>query len=114
MHTGRLSRVACAPPAMLAESSTPVPIFLRATDTPQLECLQGPSDVNFRPSDGISPTMVRLFNVYYPLRSLVLLCGEAFVICSSFLLSSRIEFGADSYLVLNLEYYYSNVIAATG
>jgi len=58
--------------------------------------------------------MVRLFNVYYPLRSLVLLCGEAFVICSSFLLASRIEFGADSYLVLNLENGYYKILAVTG
>jgi sugar transferase (PEP-CTERM system associated) len=62
----------------------------------------------------MSPTVVRLFNVYYPLRSLVLLCGEAFVICSSFLLASRIEFGADSYLVLNLENGYYKILAVTG
>lgn len=58
--------------------------------------------------------MVRLFNVYYPLRSLLLLCGEAFVICSSFIFASRIEYGADSYLVLNFEYGYYKILAATG
>jgi len=62
----------------------------------------------------MSPIVVRLFNVYYPLRSLVLLCGEAFVICSSFLLALRIEFGADSYLVLNLENGYYKILAVTG
>lgn len=58
--------------------------------------------------------MVRLFNVYYPLRSLLLLCGEVFVICSSFLVASRIEFGADSYSVLNFEYGYYKILAITG
>jgi len=58
--------------------------------------------------------MVRLFNVYYPLRSLVLLCGEAFVICSSFLVASRVEFGADSYRVLNFENGYYKILAITG
>lgn len=58
--------------------------------------------------------MVRLFNVYYPLRSVLLLCGEVFVICSSFLVASRIEFGADSHFVLNLEYGYYKILAITG
>jgi FlaA1/EpsC-like NDP-sugar epimerase len=58
--------------------------------------------------------VVRLFNVYYPLRSLLLLCGEAFVICSSFLVASRIQFGADSYFVLNFEYGYYKILAITG
>ena len=58
--------------------------------------------------------MVRLFNVYYPLRSLLLLCGEAFVICTSFIVASRIEFGADSYHALSLENGYFKILAATG
>jgi sugar transferase (PEP-CTERM system associated) len=58
--------------------------------------------------------VVRLFNVYYPLRSLLLLCGEALVICGSFIVASRIEFGADSHLVLNLEYGYYKILAVTG
>ncbi len=57
--------------------------------------------------------MVRLFNVYYPLRSLLLLCGEAFVICTSFIVASRIEFGADSHHVLSLENGYYKILAAT-
>lgn len=57
--------------------------------------------------------MVRLFNVYYPLRSLLLLCGEAVVICGSFIVASRIEFGVNSHLVLNFEYGYYKILAVT-
>ena len=47
--------------------------------------------------------MVRLFHVYYPVRTLVLLGGEAIVVCLSFLAAAWIEFGSDSYLILNYE-----------
>ncbi len=57
--------------------------------------------------------MVRLFNVYYPLRSLVLLWGEALVICGSFLVASRIEFGPNSYFVLNFQNGYYKILAVT-
>jgi sugar transferase (PEP-CTERM system associated) len=58
--------------------------------------------------------VVRLFNVYYPVRGLLLLCGEALVICGSFIVASRIAFGADSYLVLNFEYGYYKILGVTG
>jgi sugar transferase (PEP-CTERM system associated) len=61
----------------------------------------------------MSSNVVRLFNVYYPLRGLLLLCGEAFVICASFLVASRIEFGANSHLVLSFEYGYYKILAVT-
>jgi sugar transferase (PEP-CTERM system associated) len=47
--------------------------------------------------------MIRLFHVYYPVRTLVLFVCEAIVICCSFLLAAVIHFGPDSYLVLNYE-----------
>jgi len=47
--------------------------------------------------------MVRLFHVYYPVRTLVLLAGEAVAVCLSFLAATLIQFGPDSYLVLNYE-----------
>lgn len=47
--------------------------------------------------------MVRLFNVYYPVRTLVLLGGEALIISASFLAAVVICCGADAYLVLNYE-----------
>lgn len=53
--------------------------------------------------------MVRLFNVYYPLRVLALLVGEAIVICGSFLLATVIIFGPDSYLILNYENGFYNI-----
>ncbi|HMK31431.1 MAG TPA: TIGR03013 family XrtA/PEP-CTERM system glycosyltransferase [Terriglobales bacterium] len=47
--------------------------------------------------------MVRIFSVYYPVRSLVLMLGEAAVVCASFLLAALIRLGPDSYIVLNYE-----------
>src|SRR5260370_42409993 len=58
--------------------------------------------------------VVRLFNVYYPLRSFLLLIGEAIIVCGSFVVASRIEFGAESYSVLNFEDGYYKILAATG
>jgi sugar transferase (PEP-CTERM system associated) len=58
--------------------------------------------------------VVRLFNVYYPLRSLVLLAGEALIVCVSFLLAALIRFGPDSYLVLNYEYGFLKILGVTG
>jgi sugar transferase (PEP-CTERM system associated) len=62
----------------------------------------------------MSATVVRLFNVYYPLRGILLLSGEALLICLSFLAASRIEFGTNSYLLLNTENGYSKILAVTG
>ncbi len=57
--------------------------------------------------------MVRLFNVYYPVRTLVLLIGEAAVVSCSFLLALIIRFGPDSYLILNYEYGIYKILAIT-
>jgi sugar transferase (PEP-CTERM system associated) len=57
--------------------------------------------------------VIRLFNVYYPVRTLVLLAGEALVIWTSFLLAVWLRFGQDSYLVLNFEYGYYKIVAIT-
>ncbi|MCJ7502626.1 MAG: TIGR03013 family PEP-CTERM/XrtA system glycosyltransferase [Acidobacteriia bacterium] len=47
--------------------------------------------------------MLRLFNVYYPVRMLVLQGGEALIICCSFLLAVLIRLGEDTLLVLQYE-----------
>ena len=57
--------------------------------------------------------MIRLFNVYYPVRTLILLVGEAFIIWTSFLLGTVLQFGQDSYLVLNYEYGYYKILVVT-
>ena len=57
--------------------------------------------------------MIRLFNVYYPIRTLVLLIGEALIIWTSFLLGTVFEFRQDSYLVLNFEGGYYKIFAVT-
>lgn len=58
--------------------------------------------------------MVRLFNVYYPTRTLLLACGEALIICSSFLLAGLIRFGNTFSLVLNELDGYSKIALACG
>jgi sugar transferase (PEP-CTERM system associated) len=57
--------------------------------------------------------MVRLFHVYYPVRTLILLGGEAIVVCLSFLAAAWIEFGSDSYLILNYEGGLYKILATT-
>ena len=57
--------------------------------------------------------MIRLFNVYYPVRTLVLLVGEALIIWTSFLLGAVYELREDSYLVLNVEGGYIKIFAVT-
>jgi sugar transferase (PEP-CTERM system associated) len=58
--------------------------------------------------------MVRLFNVYYPARTLVLVGGEAIVVCASFLLACLIRFGPDSYLILNYENGLYKILGISG
>ncbi len=48
--------------------------------------------------------MIRLFNVYYPTRTIVLLLCEALIVSGSFLLATVMKLGPDTYLVLNYEY----------
>jgi sugar transferase (PEP-CTERM system associated) len=57
--------------------------------------------------------LIRLFNVYYPVRTLVLLIGEALIIWTSFLLGAVYELREDSYLVLNVEGGYIKIFAVT-
>jgi len=58
--------------------------------------------------------VVRLFNVYYPVRTLVLAGGEAIIVCASFLLATLLRVGSDSYLVLNYENGFYKILAVTG
>ena len=57
--------------------------------------------------------MIRLFNVYYPIRTLVLLIGEALIVWTSFLLGAIYEFREDSYLALNVEGGYYKIFGLT-
>jgi sugar transferase (PEP-CTERM system associated) len=58
--------------------------------------------------------LIRLFNVYIPVRTLVLLIGEALIVWTSFLLGAVYEFRQDSYLVLNYEGGYIKLFIFTG
>jgi sugar transferase (PEP-CTERM system associated) len=57
--------------------------------------------------------MIRVFNVYYPVRGLLLLAGEAIVICCSFLLAALIRFGGDSFFVLNDQDGFYKILVVT-
>ena len=57
--------------------------------------------------------MIRLFNVYYPIRTLILLVGEALIVWTSFLLGAVYELRQDSYLVLNYEGGYIKIFVVT-
>lgn len=58
--------------------------------------------------------MIRLFNVYYPARTLVLIAGEAVVVCLSFLVAVVVRLGPDSYIKLNYEGGYLKVLGVSG
>ena len=57
--------------------------------------------------------MIRLFNVYYPVRTLVLLGGEALLVWTSFLVATVWQHPEDSYVILNYEGGYLKILAAT-
>jgi len=66
------------------------------------------------PPDTILETaVIRLFNVYYPIRALVLVMGEALLIMTSLLLGVMLRFREDSYIVLNFEYGYDKILVLT-
>ncbi len=58
--------------------------------------------------------MIRLFKVYYPLRTLVLLVGEAMIVWLSFVMGTMLQNREDSWLLLNVENGYVKILAVTG
>lgn len=58
--------------------------------------------------------MIRLFNVYYPARTLILVAGEALVVCLSFVAATYVRMGADGFIVLNYENGYLKILGVTG
>ena len=58
--------------------------------------------------------MIRIFNVYYPARTLVLIAGEAVVVCVSFLAAVFLQVGAESYIVLNYDNGLWKIFGFTG
>ena len=57
--------------------------------------------------------MIRLFNVYYPVRTLVLLIGEALIVWTSFLLGALYAWREDIYIALNYEHGWEKICAVT-
>ena len=57
--------------------------------------------------------MIKLFNVYYPTRTIVLLLTEALIVSGSFLLATRFVLGPDTYIALNYEYGALKILTLT-
>ena len=57
--------------------------------------------------------MIRLFNVYYPVRTLILLVGEALIVVTSLLLAVVWASYPDNYLALVAEHGFLKIIAYT-
>jgi sugar transferase (PEP-CTERM system associated) len=57
--------------------------------------------------------VIRLFKVYYPLRTLVLLVGEAMIVWLSFVMGTMLQNREDSWLLLNVENGYVKILAVT-
>lgn len=58
--------------------------------------------------------VVRLFNVYYPRRILILLASDLFLVCASLLFGILLNYGHDSYLVLTYKHGLEKVVVITG
>lgn len=58
--------------------------------------------------------MIRIFNVYYPIRTILLLMSEMLIVGGSFLLAAVIILGPDTSLVLNYEYGALKIAGVTG
>lgn len=57
--------------------------------------------------------MIRLFNVYYPIRTLILLVGEALLVGTSFFLGMALQHREDLYVALNYEGGYLKILVVT-
>ncbi len=57
--------------------------------------------------------MVRLFQVYYPMRTVVLFTGEVMIIAGCFLAAVFLQSGPDSAIVLNYENGWYRILAVT-
>ena len=57
--------------------------------------------------------MIRLFNVYYPIRTLVLLIGEALIVSASFLLGTVLVLREDTYYALRNDDGFYKILGVT-
>jgi sugar transferase (PEP-CTERM system associated) len=58
--------------------------------------------------------VIRLFNVHYPKRIILLLTGEALLVCASFVLAVVVRLGDQSFRVLNDQYGFYKILVVTG
>ena len=70
-------------------------------------------DYNPSRESGVAAALIRIFNVYYPVRTLVLMSGEALMVLASLLMVTLLRCREESYLVLNFENGYLQILAVT-
>jgi sugar transferase (PEP-CTERM system associated) len=58
--------------------------------------------------------MIRIFNVYYPTRTLALLLCEALLVAGVLVLTARMQIGPDTYIALIYEYGILKILGITG
>jgi len=54
--------------------------------------------------------VIRIFNVYYPVRTIVLIMGEALIVGASLFMVTVLQFREDSFVVLNFENGYARIL----
>jgi len=57
--------------------------------------------------------LIRLFHVYYPIRTLVLLLGEALIVWTSFLVAALVVYQEDSYIELYYDHGFYKIFVLT-
>lgn len=62
----------------------------------------------------IPSDMVRIFNIFFPVRVLVLLVGELTIIFTSFILAAQVPAGQHSLVLLSYQYGFLKVLGITG
>ena len=57
--------------------------------------------------------VIRLFNIYYPTRILILAVGEVLIVCTSFVLGALLRLGEDSMSVLAYQHGFYKILGVT-
>ncbi len=58
--------------------------------------------------------MIRLFNAYFPARTILLVTSEVVLICLAFVTATVVRFGGDANLVLGYEHGFSKIMLVSG
>ncbi len=99
------------------KSSKILGVVLNAVDTPPSSDGCTAATIGLRSAPKIpnrsNHAMIRLLNVYYPTRTVMLLLCEAVIVASCFFAAAFLVLGPDVWLALNYEYGYLKIAALT-